>query len=56
MGESKKKLAKRNEMLLSCSGVQTLVGRVQMRWDTESAVISYNPRKPGRPSHSAPPI
>ena len=37
MGESKKKLAKREEMLLSCAGVQTMSGRVQVRWDTESA-------------------
>lgn len=37
MGESKKKLAKREEMLLSCAGVQTMAGRVQVRWDTESA-------------------
>jgi hypothetical protein len=37
MGESKLKLAKREEMLLSCAGVQTMVGRVQVRWETESA-------------------
>ena len=37
MGESKLKLAKRKEMLLSCAGVQTMAGRVQVRWDTESA-------------------
>lgn len=37
MGESKLKLAKREEMLLSCAGVQTMAGRVQMRWETESA-------------------
>jgi hypothetical protein len=36
MGESKLKLAKREEMLLSCAGVQTMAGRVQVRWDTES--------------------
>mgnify|MGYP003466988273 FL=1 len=37
MGESKLKLAKRAEMLLSCAGVQTVAGRVQVRWETESA-------------------
>jgi hypothetical protein len=37
MGESKLKLAKRKEMLLSCAGVQTMAGRVQVRWDSESA-------------------
>lgn len=37
MGESKLKLAQREEMLMSCAGVQTMVGRVQVRWETESA-------------------
>ena len=37
MGESKLKLAKREEMLLSCAGVQTVGGRVQVRWESESA-------------------
>lgn len=37
MGESKLKLAKREAMLLSCAGVQTMAGRVQVRWETESA-------------------
>ncbi len=37
MGESKLKLAKREEMLLSCAGVQTMAGLVQVRWETESA-------------------
>ena len=37
MGESKLKLAKREEMLLSCAGVQTVAGRVQVRWESESA-------------------
>ena len=37
MGESKLKLARREEMLLSCAGVQTVAGRVQVRWETESA-------------------
>ena len=32
MGESKLKLARREEMLLSCAGVQTMAGRVQVRW------------------------
>ncbi len=37
MGEAKRKLEKRKEMLLSCAGVQTMAGRVQVRWETESA-------------------
>ena len=37
MGESKLKLAQCEEMLLSCAGVQTMAGRVQVRWETESA-------------------
>lgn len=37
MGESKLKLAKRDEMLLSCAGVQTMGGRIQVRWESESA-------------------
>lgn len=37
MGESKLKLAKREEMLMSCAGVQTMAGRVQVRWESESA-------------------
>ena len=37
MGESKLKLAKREEVLLSCAGVQTAGGRVQVRWESESA-------------------
>jgi hypothetical protein len=37
MGESKLKLAQREEMLLSCAGVQTMAGRVQVRWEAESA-------------------
>ena len=37
MGESKLKRVKREEMLLSCAGVQTAGGRVQVRWESESA-------------------
>jgi len=37
MGESKLKLAMRDEMLMSCAGVQTMTGRVQVRWETESS-------------------
>jgi hypothetical protein len=37
MGESKLKLAKREEVLLSCAGVQTVAGRIQVRWESESA-------------------
>jgi hypothetical protein len=37
MGESRLKLVKRDEMLLSCAGVQTMAGRVQVRWESDSA-------------------
>ncbi len=37
MGESKLKRSKHKEMLLSCAGVQTMAGRVQVRWETESS-------------------
>ena len=37
MGESKWKLARREEMLASSAGVQTTAGRVQVCWESESA-------------------
>lgn len=37
MGESKSKQLKADEMLMSCSGVQTAGGRVQVRWEADSA-------------------
>jgi hypothetical protein len=37
MGESKLKLASREETLLSSIGMQMMVGRVQLRWESESA-------------------
>jgi hypothetical protein len=37
MGEAKLKLAKAREMLKSCAGVQTAGGRVQVRWEADSA-------------------
>ena len=37
MGEARLKRLKSEEMPLSCAGIQTMVGRVQMRWATESA-------------------
>jgi hypothetical protein len=37
MGESKLKLAKQREMLEACTGVQTMAGRIQVRWEAESA-------------------
>ena len=37
MGESKRKLVKSQEMLTSCTGVQTAGGRVQVRWESASA-------------------
>jgi hypothetical protein len=40
MGESKLKLVKSQNLLLSCAGVQRAGGRVQVRWETESAATS----------------
>jgi hypothetical protein len=37
MGEWKLKRAKGEEMLMSCAGVQTVAGRVQVRWESASA-------------------
>ena len=37
MDESELKLAKRDEVLLSCAGVQTVAGRIRVRWESESA-------------------
>lgn len=37
MGESKLKRSRTEEMLLSCTGVQTAGGRVQVRWDADGA-------------------
>ena len=37
MGEAKRKLVKRKESQSSCSAVQTMAGRVQVRWEAESA-------------------
>jgi hypothetical protein len=37
MGELKSKQLKADEMLLSCSGVQTAGGRVQVHWEADSA-------------------
>ena len=37
MGESKLKRKRDEEMLLSCAGVETAGGRVQVRWETSSA-------------------
>ena len=37
MGEAKLKEAKGEERLLSCAGVQTPSGRVQVRWDADGA-------------------
>ena len=37
MGESKLKRSAREEMLMSCAGVQTMAGRVRVRWESESA-------------------
>ena len=43
MGESKLKRAKREEMLMSCTGVQTMAGREQVRWDAESVATPMWP-------------
>ena len=37
MGESKRKRARAEETLLSCSGVQTPSGKIQVRWEASSA-------------------
>ena len=37
MGESKLKQAKQEETLMNCTGVQTVAGRVQVRWENKSA-------------------
>lgn len=37
MGEAKLKQSKREEALISCAGVQTIAGRVQVRWENKSA-------------------
>ncbi len=37
MGESKRKQRQDEEMLVSCAGVQTAGGRVQVRWESRSA-------------------
>jgi hypothetical protein len=37
MGESQRKVAKREEMFVPCAGVQTMAGRVQVRWASDSA-------------------
>lgn len=37
MGESKLKQAKHEGTLMTCAGVQTVAGRVQVRWESKSA-------------------
>jgi len=37
MGEAKLKQSKQEEVLISCAGVQTIAGRVQIRWESKSA-------------------
>ena len=37
MGESKRKQIRAEETLLSCAGVQTPGGKVQVRWEANSA-------------------
>lgn len=37
MGESKLKHVKDEETLMNCTGVQTVAGRVQIRWESKSA-------------------
>jgi hypothetical protein len=37
MGESKLRRAKSQELLKACAGAQTVAGRVQVRWESESA-------------------
>ena len=37
MGEARVELERRREALLSCTGIQTVGGRVRMRWETDNA-------------------
>ena len=37
MGESKLKQTKQDETLMTCAGVQTVAGRIQIRWESKSA-------------------
>ena len=37
MGEAKIKLTQQEKKFLSCAGVQTMAGKIHVRWDTESA-------------------
>jgi len=37
MGESKLKQTQQDETLMTCAGVQTVAGRVQIRWESKSA-------------------
>ncbi len=37
MGESKLKQTSQDETLMTCAGVQTVAGRVQIRWEPKSA-------------------
>lgn len=37
MGERKRRLMRQEERLQSCAGVQTIAGRVHVRWESESA-------------------
>ncbi|MDD2775928.1 MAG: transposase [Gallionella sp.] len=37
MGEAKRKRSKQSEALNTCAGVQTVAGRVQVRWESKSA-------------------
>ena len=37
MGEGRRRLAQRENALLACARVQTVAGKVQVRWETESA-------------------
>jgi hypothetical protein len=43
MGESKQKRLQDKQMLLSCAGVQTAGGRVQVRWEQGSAATPMGP-------------
>ena len=49
MGESKLRLAKREEMLLSCAGVQILAERVQVRGETHLGSLGYCRERALRP-------
>lgn len=44
MGESKRKQTQQDETLMTCAGMQTVAGRLQIRWDCKSAATPMGPK------------